>query len=454
MRTKNTVQICVLLLWIFAASPTGLLAASRPNVLFLLSDDQRADTIAAMGNRTIKTPNLDTLVKTGTTFTRAYCMGGTVGAICAPSRAMIMTGRTLWRAPLGLADVPIMPEVFRQSGYATCGIGKWHNERKSFARGFSTGGPVFFGGMGDHFSLPISDFDPTGKFDPKLTHKADRYSSVLFADAAIDFLHRRKADEPFFIYVAFTAPHDPRTPPENYAKMYDPKKMPLPRNFLPEHPFDNGELKIRDEMLAPHPRTPEEVRRHLADYYGMISHLDEQVGRVLAALKESGAAKDTIIVYTSDHGLAVGSHGLMGKQNLYEHSMRSPLIFAGPGIPHGKKSDALCHLLDIFPTLADLADVKLPAGVDGQSLRPVLTGGQTQAREALLLGYRDVQRAVITDRWKLISYPKLQKLQLFDLRKDPAEMHNLADDPKQSTQVQLLKTKMAALQQSAEDPSR
>src|SRR5262249_12278494 len=142
-----------------------------------------------------------------------------------------------------------------------------------------------------------------------------------------------------------------------------------------------GALEIRDEKLAPRPRTPGDVRRHLADYYACIEFLDAQVGRILEALRESGRYERTLIVFTSDHGLAIGSHGLFGKQNLYEHSMRSPLIVAGPGVPRGKRADAMCYLMDIFPTLGALAGVTPPDGNEGVSLAPVLEGRRRSGRD-------------------------------------------------------------------------
>ncbi|HSJ03119.1 MAG TPA: sulfatase/phosphatase domain-containing protein, partial [Verrucomicrobium sp.] len=186
---------------------------------------------------------------------------------------------------------------------------------------------------------------------------------------------------------------------------------------------------VRDERLAPWPRTEAIVRKELADYHAAIMFLDAQVGRILDALKASGQWENTLIVFSSDHGLAIGSHGLMGKQSLYEHSMRSPLIIAGPGIGKGATKDALCYLLDVYPTLGELAGVTGPEGSEGLSLGPVLRGEETTRRAALMTGYRDLQRAVRDDRYKLIVYPKINKHQLFDLVKDPQEMMDLALEP-------------------------
>ncbi|HQU45217.1 MAG TPA: sulfatase-like hydrolase/transferase, partial [Pirellulales bacterium] len=244
-------------------------------------------------------------------------------------------------------------------------------------------------------------------------------------DAAIEFLTKQTGEKPFLMYLAFANPHDPRVVNREDRAKYLDADMPLPGNYLPLHPFDNGELTVRDERLAPWPRQPDEIRRQLADYYGVITHLDREIGRVLAALREAGQYDNTIIVFSSDHGLALGSHGLMGKQSLYEHSMKSPLIFAGPGIAHGE-SDAFVYLYDIFPTLCDLAKIDMPAAIDGQSFAGIVRGQPEQARDTVFLAYREVQRAVRQADWKLIRYPKINETQLFNLRDDSDERHNLA----------------------------
>jgi arylsulfatase A-like enzyme len=338
--------------------------AERPNILFFFTDDQRFDTICALGNDEIHTPNMDALVERGTTYTDAYIMGGSSGAVCMPSRAMLMTGRTVYHLEGQGQSIPdehvMLGEVLRDAGYTTWGTGKWHNGPRSYARSFSAGAEIFFGGMDDHWNVPACDFDPAGRYDavypvcrnPFHSNEVHRrhcdhisfgkHSSELFSDAAIGFLESYDSSAPFFMYISYMAPHDPRTMPREYLEMYDPAQIALPPNYMPEHPFDNGDLETRDEKLAPWPRTSEEIRRHIAEYYAMITHLDAQIGRVLKALQETGYAEDTIIVLAGDNGLAIGRHGLMGKQNLYDHSIHVPLIMAGPGVPKGLKSDASC----------------------------------------------------------------------------------------------------------------
>ncbi|MFC1509051.1 sulfatase-like hydrolase/transferase [Candidatus Omnitrophota bacterium] len=420
----------------------------RPNILFLFTDDQRFDTIRALGNKHIMTPSLDSLVINGTTFTNAYIMGGTSPAVCAPSRAMLLTGRTLFKVDkqgLWQYDImpenPTLPETFRKAGYTTFGTGKWHNGQASYSRSFSAGDTIFFGGMSDHFRVPWCDFDPLGNYPAgddlkdlrKKTASGEKgkHSSELFSDSAINFLRNYQSDKPFFMYISYTAPHDPREMPEEFRDMYDTDTIPLPANFLPEHPFDNGELKIRDELLEAFPRTPDKIRRHIADYYAMITHLDSQIGRVLKTLEDTGYAENTIIVFAGDNGLAVGQHGLLGKQNVYEYSVHVPLILSGPGIPAGEKRDAFVYLQDIFPTLCNLTGIPVPTTVEGIDLVPALCDENEKIRDTLSFAYMDYQRAVRDERYKLIEYAVNGKrtTQLFDLKNDPWETHNLAGDP-------------------------
>ncbi|HUS46896.1 MAG TPA: sulfatase-like hydrolase/transferase [Phycisphaerae bacterium] len=424
-----------------------------PNIVFFFTDDQRFDTISALGNKDIITPTLDGLVREATTFTRAYIMGGTSGAVCMPSRAMLHSGRTLFHIDDVGQQIPpehvTLCERFRQAGYTTFGTGKWHNGPASYARSFSGGAEIFFGGMNDHWNVPACDFDPTGRYGearPLLARwgkqevnyeqiynhiRPGRHSSDLFGDASVRFLREYKGREPFFMYVSFMAPHDPRETHDQYHAMYPPEKMPLPENFKPAHPFDNGELKIRDELLAGFPRTGEEIRRHIADYYAMITHADAVAGRVIEVLKETGRYGDTIIVFSGDNGLAVGRHGLMGKQSMYDHSVHVPLVMSGPGIPRGQVRRAMCYLQDIYPTLCDLAGLSVPDSVEGKSLVPVLHEAKGKVRNNLLFAYRHLQRSVQDERWKLIEYvvDGRRTTQLFNLAEDPFELTSLADEP-------------------------
>jgi arylsulfatase A-like enzyme len=411
----------------------------RPNVLFLLTDDQSYNTVRALGNPVVVTPNMDRLVSGGTAFTQNHVMGGLQGAISMPSRAMLLTGlysRHLTRD--GQVIPPsdkTFPQLFRENGYLTFATGKWHSDKASFNRSFAVGANIFFGGMQQyqtdgHFRPFLHDYDPTGKYEQGRFRT--KFSSECYADASIEFLTNRKdADKPFLMYVAFNSPHDPRTPPPGYGHKYAPEDIPLPLNFLSRHPFDNGDMDVRDEVFLPLPRTPEMITREIALYYGMISEVDFQIGRILEALEKSGEYENTIIVFTADNGLAVGQHGLLGKQNLYEHSVKTPLVIAGPAIPANERNGALSYLPDLYPTLCDLIGIPAPATIDGQSLKKALMERQPSGREHIFLSYINIQRAIKKDNYKLIRYNVAgeERVQLFDLSKDPLEQDNLADAP-------------------------
>ncbi|MCS7024658.1 MAG: sulfatase-like hydrolase/transferase [Bryobacteraceae bacterium] len=417
--------------WLACTAGAHLAAQTprQPDVLLINTDDQRWDTIRALGNPQIRTPNLDRLAARSAVFENHYCQGSMMPAVCLPSRTQLMTGRSVFRAPEPKdhsGQYPLLAKVFEKAGYSTFHVGKRSNT-----------------------FLPASQAFQTTIFAEQLT-KDRAEQSRLHADAVIRFLKERKPDERLLIYMAPPVPHDPRVAPKRFMEMYDPARIRLPKNFLPQHPFDNGELKVRDELLASFPRTPDEMRRHLADYYAAISCLDHEVGRILMALRETGRASNTLVVFTSDQGLAVGGcHGLMGKQNLYEH-VKPPLLLAGPGIRPGRHR-ALTYVMDVFPTLCDLAGLPVPEGVEGRSLAPILRGQASSVRRSLFAVYRDCQRMTRDERWKLIWYPKIDRYQLFDLQRDPWELEDFASRPSHRPQLERLKRQLAELQNEFDD---
>ncbi len=383
-------------------------AADKPNILFLFADDQRADTIRLYCNPIIKTPNLDRLMGKGVAFNRAYMQGGFNGATCVPSRAMLLSGRSLFRIDEKLLRDETWPAAFARAGYTTFVSGKWHNGEPSLVKSFQIARGIFAGGMTNPLQAKLSRVDGGKLTVPQL---ADRHACQVFADEAIRFLKEHK-EGPFFCYVPFDAPHDPHIVPDDFPIHYDAKKMLLPPNFLPQHPFDNGEMANRDEMLLGWPRTEEETRAMLADYYRYISYLDMVIGQVLDALAASPFAKNTIVVFAADSGVARGSHGLIGKQNLYEHSMRVPLIIAGPGIAADERTDAMCYLFDVIPTLGALAGVPGPKTSEGIDLSAVLRDPTRAARTELVFAYKQCAALPLeTNRWKLIRYPQINKTQ-------------------------------------------
>ena len=310
--------------------------------------------------------------------------------------------------------------------------------------------------MSDHFKVPLNSFDPTGEYpESGIYHEEKLHSSDLFSEVACDFLKGYDSEDPFFLYLSFTAPHDPRDTHARYHEMYDADKITVPENFAEEHPFDQGDFNVRDEKLAPWPRTPEIIQEHLAAYYAMITHLDDQVGQVLRALESSGQSDNTIIVFAGDNGLAVGQHGLLGKQNMYDHSVRVPLILSGPGIPRGERREAFTYLIDIYPTLFELVGVDLPPTVEGTSLVSTFDQPDERVRETFLYAYKDFQRSARDRGWKLIEYRVGGKrtTQLFDLEVDPWETQNLAVRAEYADDVVRLRRELDRWYSEFDDPT-
>lgn len=458
----------IVLAWLVIA-PGGTSAEAqpqRPNILLLVCDDLRPDVIAALGNKTIDTPHLDTLVREGIAFTRAVC----ANPICVCSRAEILTGCSGFRnGVLGIENKPIDPSLktwaqsMRDAGYHTWYTGKWHNDGKPTTRGYEETRGLFVGGgpavkdAVDWKGRPVTGYtgwvfqSDDGRKSPELGVGLTPDISSRFADAAIEFLGR-KSERPFFLHVNFTAPHDPLLLPPGYANKYQPADMPLPANFLPEHPFDHGNLRGRDEQLWPWPRTPDMIREELTCYYAVISHLDRQIGRILAALDKAGRSSDTVVIFTSDHGLAIGSHGLRGKQNMYEHTINVPLVIRGPRIPRNERRTAQVYLRDLYPTVCELAGIPIPATVEGRSFVSLLSDPDKAIHPYIFGYFRDSQRMIRGERWKLIDYPQAGKTQLFDLQHDPDEIHDLSADPRRNAVLDDLRHRLKAWQLDVKDP--
>jgi len=288
----------------------------RPNILFFLADDHQSGLLSAISDTQIKTPALDKLVKRGTYFKNAQAEIPS----CQPSRASIMAGcsafthKALYPHYARSFNQKLLPftwtKVFQNNGYETFWTGKWNVWGMPKDYGIDKVDCLFKGGMGSH-TLKLKSKGQTYK----------GFSSTVFADAAIRYINNYDKNKPFFMTVAFTAPHDPRTPPQKYLDLYDISKIKLPKSFMPEHPFDDGYFNIRDEKLLPRPRTRRALKEDLAKYYALISQMDAQIGRTLKALKEKGLEQETIIIFAGDHGLALGHHGLLGKFSQYNHSI-------------------------------------------------------------------------------------------------------------------------------------
>jgi len=439
---------------------------AAPNILLVVSDDQRPDTIHALGNAIIETPTLDRLVSNGTSFTRAY----SGYPICYASRAQILTGTPAFKAlakyPSGAVNPQLatMAATLQKAGYHTCYTGKWHNDGHPMQRGYTTMSGLYSSGGGKGVTQPdiddrgrpltgyrgwtFKDAENKAELDKGVGLQPDNSRHV--ADGAIQGIQNAPKGKPFFLHVNFAFPHDPRMWPADMKDHYDAAKMVLPANFAKDHPFDHGNRGGRDEALLPIPRVESEVREELALYYAMITDLDAQLGRIIAALPSS---EETIIIFTADQGLALGSHGLLGKQNEYEHSICSPFIICGPGLPKNERSTALINLNDIFPTLCDLASVAIPPTVQSKSLVPLLRHQSNRIHDFVFGTFTDTQRMICDERWKYVVYPKVAREQLFDLQNDPNEMHDLSANAEHTSKRDELKKHMNAWRQENSDPN-
>ncbi len=466
--------------------------STRPNIVFLFTDDQTYNTIHALGNEVIQTPNLDRLVRQGTTFTHAYNMGGWHGAVCVASRSMIISGEyiwqaqrqdSLWREHDTAAIRQTWGRLMAKHGYDTYMSGKWHvqapaDEVFDSVRYERPGMPPDRWGKGGGgqkvaeaaknggdvaAAMPVGYNRPLHKNDHSWSPtdtafggfwEGGKHWSEVVKDDAVGFIKEASTQEaPFFMYLAFNAPHDPRQAPQEYLDQYPLENIPLPENFLPEYPWKdsigNSRL-LRDEALAPYPRTKYAVKKHRQEYYAIITHLDEQIGKILDALQASGKMDNTYIFFTADHGLSVGQHGLMGKQSLYDHSIRVPLMLAGPGIPKGQTFDQDVYLQDVMATSLALAGIEKPPYVAFHSFLDIIRGKTEKSHyDAIYGAYMDYQRMIRKDGYKLIVYPRIKKVLLFDLDKDPKEVTNLAE--KHTKKVKSLFKDLMELQQRMED---
>ncbi len=465
----------------------------KPNIVFVFADDMTYTAINALGNKEVQTPNLNRLVKQGTTFTHTYNMGAWNGAVCVASRAMIISGRSVW-------DVNEFRQGWKENknfdktwgklmegaGYDTYMTGKWHVDapadslfqnvvhiRPGMPRdAWSHQGTIPYinkmieEGKSEEeiraigYNRPLNENDTiwtaTNKAFGGFWQDGKHWSEVL-KDDALSFIDQTKSsDKPFFMYLAFNAPHDPRQAPQKYLDMYPLENISVPESFLPVYPFKdsigNGP-DLRDEALAPFPRTEYAVKTHIKEYYALITHLDDQIGKILSGLEATGKMENTYIIFTSDHGLAVGRHGLLGKQTQFDHSIRPPFMIVGPDIPADKKIDADIYLQDAMATSLELAGVEKPDYVYFNSVLDLVDGSRTESHyDGIYNGYVNFQRMIRKDGFKLIVYPKGNTVLLFDMENDPEEMNNLAEKPEYKEKVKVLFADLQQLQKQLNDP--
>ncbi|MBM3884186.1 MAG: sulfatase, partial [Verrucomicrobia bacterium] len=436
----------------------------------------------------LRAPNLDRLAAEGLVLDGAYHMGAFVGAVCTPSRHMIMSGRTVWHLPIGPGtrrysppdlETHTLPAVFNRAGYATMRTCKLGNSYQAANRLFAV----------------RRDADKRGG--------TDETGSAWHAEQVLDYLTERTTQRdrrPFLIYFGFSHPHDTRNGKPEFLARYGavnhtnrhalppahPDQPALPPNYLPAHPFPHGHPGLRDEVAVSGVWTNRDertIRNELGREFACSENIDLQIGRVLSRLAAMGELERTYVFYTADHGIAIGRHGLQGKQNLYQHTWRVPFIAKGPGIRPGTRAEGNVYLLDVFATLCDLAGIPAPASNEGLSFRPVLEGRTPTVREVLYGVYsggtKPGLRCVKHGDWKLIKYDVLdgatRVTQLFNLKENPheflAEHHlpatiahtgvapaphqrDLSADPRYSRQRADLEALLLAEMRRLDDPYR
>jgi arylsulfatase A-like enzyme len=433
-----------------AVEPRGDTAkpARRPNILFILVDDQSPHDFRFYDPAsTLRAPVIERLAAEGMVLDAAYHMGSFSGAVCTPSRHMIMCGRSVWHLPIGpgtprrakgqpatpyvaphcppdIVDFTL-PAVFNRAGYSTMRTCKTGNSYEGANRLF------------------------TVRHDAEKRGGGAETGSAWHADRVLEYLaeRQRSGDEkPFLIYFGFSHPHDTRDGTPDLLARYgavnhadeaafppaDPRQPPLPANWLPRHPFDNTHLDVRDEVSVSgvwKRRDERTIRNELGREFACAENIDIQIGRVLERLAALGELDNTWIFYTSDHGIAIGRHGLQGKQNLYEHTWRVPFIVKGPGVRPGSRAPGNVYLGDTLATLCDICGIESPATNEGTSFLPVLRGQKPAVRDVLYGVYSGGaspgMRAVRRGDWKLVKYESPQgglHTQLFNLRDNPLEL--------------------------------
>ncbi len=474
-KSSSTRRLIVITLFLLSCNMLQLVAQAKPNILFIFADDQTYTTLGMLDDCPVKTPNLDRLAEQGVRFSHSFNMGSFAPAVCIASRTMLNTGYFIWTAAdyakksktnTALKEPEAYwSEYMKQAGYDTYLAGKWHVKKDATA--------IFDHTVNIRAGMPKQTQkryersfkeetpDTWSPYDESLGGywQGGKHWSEVLADDGIAFLEQAKDnDQPFFMYLGFNAPHDPRQSPKRFVDMYPVEEINVPENFLPEYPYNKhagAGRGLRDEKLAPFPRTEYSIKQNRQEYYAIITHMDEQIGRILHALEASGKADNTYIFFTADHGLAVGEHGFLGKQNMYDCSMRVPLIIKGKGIEPGKVVDAPVYLQDIMATTIELAGMEKPKTVDFHSLLPLAKGERKESDYGAIYGaYFNYQRMIRTDRYKMIIYPTANMVRLYDIVNDPMEMHDLAET-KSKKNVRLMKqlfTQFQELQKEMDDP--
>lgn len=442
----------------------------KPNILFIAVDDLRPE-LGCYGHETVQSPNIDKLAKTGALFNRAYCQQ----AVCSPSRTSLMTGRRpnttkVWDLRTHfrntIPDVVTLPQYFKNNGYHTQSIGKIYHDPASAQDSLSWSVPEILAVTTKQgkYVLPSNLQKKSAKAAAsEIADVPDNaYVDGQVANQALEVLRKIK-DKPFFLAVGFRRPHLPFSAPKKYWDIYDrdnitlPVEKNTPRNMPSYARHKNQELRGYTDIGVDNVITDDKTRELLHGYYAAISYTDAQIGKVLDELDRLNLTKNTIIVLWSDHGFHLGEKGLWAKSTNYELDTRVPLVIAAPGKKQGIMSNGLVELVDLYPTLADLAGFQIPDNLEGTSLVPLLTNPDQSWKSAVfsqfprpwiykgipnLMGY-----AMRTDRYRYVEWrdfktDEISAIELYDHQVDPSELNNIADLPSNAILINELKQKL------------
>lgn len=417
------------LLYILFCVANTLSSFSQTNILFIESDDQSNQAIGAYGNTSMVTPNIDKLAKEGTSFTAAYNMGCWSPAVCIPSRTMLMYGKYLWKSQeINKQNAPkSFPEKLHNNGYHTYITGKWHAMGKSVK----------------------NIFDETGTIQPgqlKTYNSPAGHITDITANEAINFIKNYNSKKPFFAYVAFNAPHVPRQTTQNYYDLYPADKVKLPPSVVDNTPL-NTNVKYQ---YTNNPLSAKTMQKRVQQNNAMVTHMDTRIGDIINILKEKGIYNNTIIVFTSDHGINFGENGVAGKVCLYEPSVTAPLIIKAPTVKQNNKITARVYLQDVVPTLFSLLKIKDKEATDFKSLMPLLINSK-KTRESIYLAMFNDQRSIIHKNNKLILYPKTSTIEMYNLKKDPWETNNISAIKRNQKTIKDLLTRLKKWQIKTDD---
>lgn len=443
--------VCVALAALSARCPVE--AAQRPNVLLILPDQMRGRAMGCMGTPDVRTPHLDRLAADGILFRRTYANT----PVCCPARAILLTGKYPHRNGMIANDLRLresevtLAEILAKQGYRTGFVGKWHLDGGPRDPGFVPPGPRRQGfDFWAAYECHHRHFTPIYFRDTPDAILVPKFEPEASCDFAIEFLEAQPKDQPFFLTVQMGPPHDPYGAPQKYMRMYDPAKLTLPHNWVPDseqgQPGPLPQSQRRPDLPA-NPFVPTGGRLEVAAYYAAISALDDQVGRLLDVLRQQGFEKDTIVLFTSDHGDMLGSHGLRRKRKPYEESAGVPGIIRWPArIPRGQAVDTLFSHVDMAPTLLALCGIEIPTEMQGTNLSRVALGETTAGPDAvffqIFVPFKPDQvdhpwRGLRTHRYTYARRENEPWL-LFDNERDPWQMDNLAKDPSSAELVRQL----------------